>query len=132
MGSNEGPILAFNLADEVFWLLPNPPYYITLPNGQKFVAFLYQQIQVLGGCLCYVLKARYDTINIWSFKKNNDTSKEEEDSSNWSSVGTVQIQHDNLAQFFYFTKSESIKQPTLLFKGITPRLCPNPVEEGTS
>ncbi|XP_026378115.1 F-box protein At3g07870-like [Papaver somniferum] len=67
-----------------------------------------EQIQVLGGCLCYVLKARYDTINIWSFKKNNDTSKEEEDSSNWSSVGTVQIQHDNLAQFFYFTKSGNI------------------------
>ncbi|KAI3908203.1 hypothetical protein MKW98_029504 [Papaver atlanticum] len=108
MGSNEGRILAFNLADEVFRLLPNPPYYITLPSGQIFLAFLYEQIQVLGGCLCYVLKARYDTINIWSFKKNNDTSKKEENSSHWSLAGTVHIQHDDLAQFFHLTKSGKI------------------------
>ncbi|XP_026385066.1 F-box protein At3g07870-like [Papaver somniferum] len=113
MESNEGRIVAFNLADEVFRLLPTPPYYITLDNGQQFVAFLYHQIQVLGGCLCYVHKESHDTINIWSFKKNDDTSScglndKEEDSSNWRLARTVHLQRDHLAQFFDLTESGEI------------------------
>ncbi|RZC71853.1 hypothetical protein C5167_034974 [Papaver somniferum] len=111
--SDEGRVVAFHLADEVFRLLPNPPYYTILPCGKKIAVFVYHQIQVLGGCLCYIHKVRYDTINVWSFKKNNDTNglgvnEKEEDSSNWSLAATVHIQRDNLAQFFDLTKSEEI------------------------
>ncbi|XP_026460014.1 F-box protein At3g07870-like [Papaver somniferum] len=43
--SDEGRVVAFNLADEVFRLLPNPPYYTILPCGKEFAVFVYHQIQ---------------------------------------------------------------------------------------
>ncbi|KAI3967734.1 hypothetical protein MKX01_039644 [Papaver californicum] len=110
MKSNDGGVVGFNLADEVFRLLPNPPYYIP---GTTIAVFLYHQIQVLGGCLCYIHKNRHDNINIWSFKKKNDSSscsfnEKEEDSSNWSLAASVQLQRDKFAQFFDLKKSGEI------------------------
>ncbi|XP_026397712.1 F-box protein At3g07870-like [Papaver somniferum] len=111
--SNTGRVVAFSLANEMFRLLPTPPYYTTLPSCLKMAVFVYYQIQVLGGCLCFIHKKGYDTINVWSFKKRNDccscsSNEKEEDSSNWSLAAAVHLQRGDLVEFFDLTKNGEI------------------------
>ncbi|RZC66981.1 hypothetical protein C5167_010668 [Papaver somniferum] len=111
MKSNFDRIVAFNLADEVFRLLPMLPDYPLLPGDPNFALPCYYRIQVLGGCLCYMrLEGSAD---VWSFNKKNDSSggsfnEKEEDSSNWSLAGTLQSERDCGKDFLALTKNGEI------------------------
>ncbi|XP_026433797.1 F-box protein At3g07870-like [Papaver somniferum] len=57
-------VVSFDLADERFSLLPSPPCF--LPGEKNFYT-----LQVLGGCLCVVNAHDGESLDIWSFKKDN-------------------------------------------------------------
>ncbi|OVA19665.1 F-box domain [Macleaya cordata] len=58
----EWDIIAFDLAEEEFSLLPSPPCFS--PSGSNNF-----QLQVLGGCLCVAHENVGESFDIWSFKK---------------------------------------------------------------
>ncbi|OVA18901.1 F-box domain [Macleaya cordata] len=84
---NERKIVAFDLADEKFRVLPSPPPFL---NNDKRNIF---ELNVLGGCLCIGQhNIETECIYIWSFKKkknsnccdDHDSKVEEEEYKSWS------------------------------------------------
>ncbi|OVA05591.1 F-box domain [Macleaya cordata] len=83
-------IIAFNLADEEFRVLPSPPCL-----GPALTSDSYR-LWVLGGGLCLVDQSSVRTADIWSFKKKTicsyDVMKEHEYQSwSWSKEFTASI-----------------------------------------
>ncbi|OVA07867.1 F-box domain [Macleaya cordata] len=85
---HEEKIVAFDLADEVFHLLPSPPCVLSV--------FEYFQLRVLGGCLCVLHYMDHGkVVAIWLLKKNKESSgydmNEEYRSWSWSKEFTIRI-----------------------------------------
>ncbi|OVA07464.1 F-box domain [Macleaya cordata] len=104
-------IVAFDLADEEFSLLPSPPCL----SGQ--IAFF--RLQVLGGCLCVVHKVQGgEPVDIWSLKKKKnrnsisyDVKEQEYHSWSWSREFTIargDRDRNDTYQPFALTKSNEI------------------------
>ncbi|KAI3973303.1 hypothetical protein MKX01_020678 [Papaver californicum] len=62
---NDDIIVAFDLADEKFRVLPPPPC-LRFPRDEDKTMCL----TMLGGYLCLVDHPAYETLDIWSFRKN--------------------------------------------------------------
>ncbi|OVA12131.1 F-box domain [Macleaya cordata] len=80
----EGKILAFDLADEEFHLLPSPPCF-------QSDLYSFFELRVLESCLCVVHHKIYGSIDIWSLKKTKNSTtnnvkevQESYKSWNWS------------------------------------------------
>ncbi|OVA11938.1 F-box domain [Macleaya cordata] len=78
----EKKIMAFDLADEVFYMVPSPPCF-----GPS-IGEHYLDLQELGSCLCIVHYNNDESIDIWLFKKtkNNNTRynvKEQDKYQSW-------------------------------------------------
>ncbi|OVA16830.1 F-box domain [Macleaya cordata] len=72
-------IVAFDLADEKFRLLPSPPCFRLDKPASAF------KLQVLGGYLSVVHQEPGDRVDIWSFKENsNSEAKEQDQYQSWS------------------------------------------------
>ncbi|OVA06320.1 F-box domain [Macleaya cordata] len=76
----EGMIVAFDLADEEFRVLPLPPCY------SPYVSF---KLHVLGGCLALVHQRNDKSTEIWTLKKKKKKSRtsyemKEQDCHSWS------------------------------------------------
>ncbi|OVA09216.1 F-box domain [Macleaya cordata] len=85
MDYKEGKIVAFDLADEEFYVVTQPPCF--LPAGYNEYKHCFQ-LQELGGCLCVVHQVRGERVDIWSLKKTkNSTSNkmnEQEEYLSWT------------------------------------------------
>ncbi|OVA09341.1 hypothetical protein BVC80_7541g2 [Macleaya cordata] len=80
---DEGKIVAFDLADEEFLLLPSPPCFL-LHNEDDYPF----QLQVLGGQLCVVHCKNKVSVDVWSLKKK----KKKEKNGNYNIKGQKEYQ----------------------------------------
>ncbi|OVA16732.1 F-box domain [Macleaya cordata] len=79
LDDKEWNIVAFDLADEEFRLLPSPPCFRL---GGKLTSSY--QLQVLGGYLSVVHQEPGDRVDIWSFKMNSNYDLNEHEHHSWS------------------------------------------------
>ncbi|XP_026416034.1 F-box protein At3g07870-like [Papaver somniferum] len=67
--NKEGKIVSFDLAKENVYLLQSPPIVrSTSVYGNRF------QLQVLGGCLCFVHEKQDECLDIWFLRKTGESS----------------------------------------------------------
>ncbi|OVA16715.1 F-box domain [Macleaya cordata] len=100
----EWKIVAFDLADEEFRLLPSPPCF----RFGNFTTFY--QLQVLGGCLCVVHHERGERLDIWSLKKKK-VKEQEKQSWSWSrefSITWKCLDKDGDYEPFALTKTNEV------------------------
>ncbi|OVA10982.1 F-box domain [Macleaya cordata] len=81
---DEGKIVAFDLADEEFLLLPSPPCFLL----QKEDEYPFQ-LQVLGGWLCVVHCKNKVSVDVWLLKKKK---KKKETNGNYNIKGKKEYQ----------------------------------------
>ncbi|OVA07453.1 hypothetical protein BVC80_8779g9 [Macleaya cordata] len=76
-------IVAFDLAEEEFRLLPSPPCLLLRSRN-----LVYFSLQLLGGCLCVVCIDKGKCVDIWALKnkkkKKNSSYDDEDNSWSWS------------------------------------------------
>ncbi|OVA16360.1 F-box domain [Macleaya cordata] len=108
---DEGKIVAFDLADEEFRLLPSPPCLL-LYNEHKY----WFQLRVLGGRLCVVHQNQGKSSDIWSLKKkkkngNCDIKEPEYQFWSWSKEFSIKLkgmfvrENEPFSQLFALTKN---------------------------
>ncbi|OVA19248.1 F-box domain [Macleaya cordata] len=73
-------IVAFDLADEEFFVYPSPTCFQSQHNA------IFYYLTVLGGCLCVVHQNRRISLDIWSLKKKKKNSSDgtKEQDCEWS------------------------------------------------
>ncbi|RZC84882.1 hypothetical protein C5167_047661 [Papaver somniferum] len=96
-------IVAFDLSNEVFVLLPQPPIYN--PNGTH-----YKKLHILRNRLCVVL-SRYPHLEIWTVKKRkkklelNNNSSTLESTDCWSWIKELSMPLEGLGTSSYMSKN---------------------------
>ncbi|XP_026424690.1 F-box protein At3g07870-like [Papaver somniferum] len=66
--NKEEKIVSFDLAKENVYLLPSPPFVPAASDENCF------QLQVLGGCLCFVHEKRGECLDIWFLRKTGESN----------------------------------------------------------
>ncbi|OVA10577.1 F-box associated domain [Macleaya cordata] len=106
-------IVAFDLADEEFHVVPSPP---CLAVGYTDYMNCFQ-LRKLGRCLCVVHQARSKRVDIWSLKKTknntntcNTKEQEYEESWTWSREFSIKWETDFMDEYepFALTKSGKV------------------------
>ncbi|OVA04118.1 F-box domain [Macleaya cordata] len=90
-----GEIVAFDLADEEFLLLPTPPCSLLDSENDQYPF----QLQVLGGRLCVVHCKNEVSVEVWSLKKNEKNGnygdiKGQKDYQFWSWIKEFDVDSD--------------------------------------
>ncbi|OVA09218.1 F-box domain [Macleaya cordata] len=105
-------ILAFDLADEKFRVVPSPPCFLPAGYNQSKHHF---QLQELGRCLCLVHHVKGERMDIWSLKKmKNSTNDNMEDQEyqlwTWSREFSIRCNGWILGEYkpFALTKSGEV------------------------
>ncbi|XP_026451262.1 F-box protein At3g07870-like [Papaver somniferum] len=64
----EQKIVSFDLAEEKFYLLPSPPFVSALDVTNSF------ELEVFGGCLCFIHQTQDKFLDIWFLRKKEGSS----------------------------------------------------------
>ncbi|KAI3926304.1 hypothetical protein MKW92_027000, partial [Papaver armeniacum] len=100
---DECNIVAFDLSNEVFELLPVPPFH----NPEETY---YKRLHILKNCLCVVLN-HCQNLEIWSIKKRkrklelNNNSSIEESTDCWSWNKELSMPLEGLGKFSYMSSN---------------------------
>lgn len=97
--------MSFDLASEKFYLLSSPPVVHVVNVWNLF------QLQVLGGCLCFVHQKLDEFLDIWFLRKKGESSSSdvnEQEDDLWTWIKEFSIPIGGSAEPLALTKSGEV------------------------